>query len=426
MSLSWPDESAWQALATPLRAVLEPALARLDLRPRTLPEILPGWPGGPRLSPVGLHLDPALLGPGLRHPDDEEWAEAQPHLAGLALDRWRRAAGLVLEGIALAALEEEVGAPLPLAWWTLGPAAEAVDRAAPALGWLWPEAADLLARPEEGLAAAPRRAAWLVRWFRESGRPWALGERPALDAATWSDFGRWLEDPVHGPAGRAPLPLPRGSARPTGAAPLAPLSHHRLRRAAGAAGLALRWPGGGRDLAADEVVELLVGSVEGGLLALDEQSVLPTGTWRLSGGSVGERPGAARGIELTLHADGRIDLVFADAFAGPATAYLLDLGRQLGVSGTGQGRYRVVSAHGPGRGALVFDALEPGLLSVHPRFSGRFVLPAEAVLGPVSRALQVMKEVPWAFQVEGEELRLSAEVKGMATVLRLLRGEEPG
>lgn len=424
MTLSWPDEPAWQALAAPLRPVLEPALAALALRPSALPAILPGTSGGPRLSPAGLHLDPALLGPGAWHPDDQDWARAHPALAPLALDRWRRAAGLVLEGLALRALDELVGAPLPLSWWTLGPAAEAVDRADPALGWLWPELAMLLARPEVGLAQAPRRAAWLVRWFRHVGRPWVLGERPALTDADWADFGAWLDDLSRGPAAGCPVPLSRGDARALPAEPGAPLSFQRLRLVAGAAGAWVRAPGLEQGLAGQQQVELRVGSLAGGPPPVQVLPLLPAGTWRLVGGTAGERPGAARGIELCLRPDGELDMVFADAFAGPPTPYLLSLGKQLGVSGTGRGRYRVVGAEGPGRGTLIFDALQPDLLSVHPRFSGRFSLPAEAVLGPVHKALEAMVGVPWLFQHQGDTLLLSAEVWGMATVLRLAAGPE--
>ena len=429
MTLTWPDEPAWQALAAPLGPVLAPALAVLSLRPDVLPAILPGRSGGPRLSAAGLHLDPALLGPGAWHPDDQDWAAVHPHLAPLALDRWRRAAGLVLEGLALRALDELVGAPLPLSWWTLGPAAEAVDRAAPALGWLWPEAAELLERPEVGLAEAPRRAAWLVRWFRQTGRAWVPGERPDLDPGDWAAFGDWLQDLSHGPAADSPVPLRRGPARPPADVVMQPLSFRRLHLSAGAAGAWVRWPGGARGLAADQEAEVAVGSLRGGALVVEAEPLLAGGIWRLVGGSAGERPGAARGIELTLHPDGRIDMVFADAFAGPPTPYLLGLGRQLGVSGTGRGRYRVVRADGPGRGAVVFDALTPDLLSVHPRFSGRFSLPAEAVLGPVHKALEAMVGIPWDFRYQGDELLLTAELWGMATVLRLApgpEGQEPG
>lgn len=427
MPLRWPDETAWQTLADPLRSVLDPALERLSLRPLTLPPVVAAEPGGARVGAAGIRLDPALLGPGTWHPDDLDWAEGHPHLAALALDRWRRAAGLVLEGVALAALHEGVGAPLPDTWWTIGPAAEAVDRAVPELGWLWPEAADMLFHPEIGMMAEPRRAAWLVRWFRQTDRPWPLGERPDLADADWSAFGAWLEDLSHGPAAGCPVPLLRGPAREPHHVELAPLSHHRVHLSAGAAGATARWPGGVRALAAEEVVEAFVGTVHGGPLDVELDPLLPLGTWVLAGGTVGERPGAARGIELELHSDGSIDVIFADAFAGPPTPYLLGLAKQLGVSGTGTGRFHVVRADSPGHGALVFDDLSPGLLSVHPRFSGRFSLPAETVLGPVNKALAAMVGKVWDFRVEAEELRLETELFGATTVLRLQRpDEDPG
>lgn len=408
----WPDHAPWNALLQPIAGVVEAAAARLALRPRQ-PQ---AW----------ASLPEALLHPGAYAPDDQAWLEAHSDLAALALDRWRRAAGLLLEGLALAALEEEVGAPLPRAWWTIGPAAEAVDAAAPELGWLWPEAADLLRRPELGLQAGPRRAAWLVRWFRATGRPWPLGERPSLSAEDWDAFGAWLQDPVHGPSAQAPVPLfgPR-PASPTPEA-LPPLSFARLSVQPSAAGEQIAWPAGSRVLPAGPPVELWVGSVAGGPVLLDRQSLLPLGAWRFTGGAYGENAGAARGIELEFHADGRIDLVFADAFAGPPTPRLLELGSQFGVSGTGRGRFRVTQARGPGEGSLVFESLDPGLPSVHARFSGRFSLPAETFLGPARRAMEAMVhkdgEGPiWRFRLDGEVLKLETDAFGALVVLRLER-----
>jgi len=422
VNLRWPDDDAWAALAAPLQAVLEPALDRLSLRPAELPPVVAARPGEAGLTPRGIALDPSLLGPGTRHPLDDAWALDHPGVAALALDRWRRAAGLVLEGVALAGLQDEIGAPLPRTWWTLGPAADAVDRAAPELGWLWPEAADMLLHPEVGLAAAPRRGAWLLRWFRATERRWAVGERPQLDDDAWAAFGAWLDDLGHGPAADCPVPLSRGAAGAVDAAvDAAPLSFHRLRVEVGAAGAVVGWGSGRQALLPGDHHEVLVPVRGGGPVDVDLLPVLPPGAWRLAGGTVGERPGAARGIDLDLRPDGCIDMVFADAFAGPPTPYLLGLAKTVGVSGTGTGRYHLVRADGPGRGALRFDALTPDLLTVHPRLGGRFALPAETFLGPVNKALQAMTGVVWEFFADGDDLRLEAPVFGAHTVLRLER-----
>lgn len=410
MPFPWPDEPPWSALLQPIRGVVDAAAARLDLRPTQAP-------------PLARLLTPDLLAPGATTPDDQDWLEANPDLAPLAMDRWRRAAGLLLEGLAFAALEEEVGARLPRAWWTVGYAADAADRAAPELGWLWPEAADLLRRPEVGLAAAPRRAAWLLRWSRSVGRPWLLGERPTLDAADWAEFGRWLQDPRRGPAAQAPLPLHSTEPPPPPPEQLPPLAFARIGLRASPAGLHLQADGQDRLLTSGQSAELLVGSLGGGPLELRKTSVLPLGVWHLTGGSVSAGAGAARGIELDLHDDGRIDLVFADAFAGPPSGRLLELAAQFGVSGVGKGRFRVTEAHGLGQGCLVFDSLDPGLPSVHARFSGRFSLPAETFLGPATRAMEAMVGPTWRFRVEGECLRLESEIFGAPVVLRLERPE---
>lgn len=413
-----PAAPAWAALFSPLRPLLSAALDRLSLKPAVLPPVVVADDGRIGLTRRGIALDPALLGPAARLPDDDAWAAADPAVAALALDRWRRAAGAVLEGVALAGIAEELGGPAPATWWVLGPAAEAVDRAAPELGWLWPEAADLVRRPEVPLDQAPRRAGWLVRWWRQQGLPWVVGERPDLDPARWDAFGAWLDDPAHGPLSQAPAPIERGPAvLAQDARPIPPLAFQRVGIQAGPPGAVVRWPGGAILAASGERRTRLVGA---GALEVDD--ALPLGTWKLSAGTWGDRLGAARGIELDLRANGRLDLVFADAFAGPAAgSQILDLAAQFGVSGVGSGSYRVTRVDGPGQGVLVFDRLSADSLTVHPRFGGSFALPAAMFIDPVHRALAAMQGVDWRFAHKPDlgELHLSATIGGVSTVLRL-------
>ena len=86
-----------------------------------------------------MRLHPGLTVPELRHPRDQTWMEEQDvAVAPLALDRWRRCIGLILEAVELHSLAQELGqAPseLPMEWWSVGLAAEGVDRALPALGY---------------------------------------------------------------------------------------------------------------------------------------------------------------------------------------------------------------------------------------------------------------------------------------------------
>ena len=134
MSLDWPESPPWSELAHAVSPALDPALDRLSLRPGVLPALVAG-PATP--SAAELPLDPTLLGPALRTPEDEAWAESAPAgAAPLALDRFRRTIGLILEGVALRGLAEAAGEPLSRVsahWWARGRAALAVHRADPML-----------------------------------------------------------------------------------------------------------------------------------------------------------------------------------------------------------------------------------------------------------------------------------------------------
>ncbi|MDP2316827.1 MAG: hypothetical protein Q8P41_28305, partial [Pseudomonadota bacterium] len=129
MTPRFPDDPRWAALFAPVSTVLARALERLEPRPERLPAVVAGTPGVLlEVRPDGIALDPALLDPALHHPRDAAWLDRMPEeVHALALDRWRRAAATVLEGVALAAqaevpLPDDVGAP---AWWRPARAAEA-------------------------------------------------------------------------------------------------------------------------------------------------------------------------------------------------------------------------------------------------------------------------------------------------------------
>ena len=211
MTLYWPNEPSWLAL----RDSVEPGIASL-LEDHQL-QIYPASDDEPMMSVTddGMRLHEGLTGPEMRHPRDQMWMESQEAgVAPLALDRWRRCTGLILEAVELHSLAQELEtAPSELAmeWWSVGLAAEGVDRELPALGWLWPEAVDLLAHPEQGLNLYPRRGAWFFRWLHLQGI-----ERPPLSAAGielsmehWLEFGRWTRDRGRGPASLSPIPFPR-------------------------------------------------------------------------------------------------------------------------------------------------------------------------------------------------------------------------
>lgn len=430
MSLSWPQSESWPQLLAAIRPALLPALAALGVRPGEPPPVRAGREGEPcRVDAEGIHLDPALLGPGLRHPADEAWlARAPAGTEALALDRFRRTAGLVLEALALAGLAEEAGVDveeLATCWWARALAGEAADAADPHMGWLWPEAVDLLVHPEVGLAEAPRRGAWFARWRREQGRPLELEGLvpPEVSEAEWRAFGAWCRDRAHGPASRCPVPLPIPSDPGTDAhEPIAPLSHRLVRFEAPPAGLWLQGEAlpGGVGIPGGRSQTVLIGSVAGGQASVHTRSGGPVGTWMVEAGSGGGRLFAAQGLDLRLDADGAVELVADNAFAGPVDDDMLKLARQFGATGSGTGQWRTTEV-GPEGGMLVFDTLTLEDVTIHPRMARTFALPGKGWLGPVKRIFEVMQGAPLRYRLVGDVLELEGEVNGFEVSLRLAR-----
>jgi hypothetical protein len=394
MTLRFPDDARWPALFAPVSTVLTRALERLDPRPEILPPLIAGTPGVlVEVQPDGIALDPSLVDPteGNRHPVDAAWIARMPEeVHGLALDRWRRAAGAVLEGVALAAtpeagLPEDDGLrkdPSAPHWWRAACAAEAADLAAPELGLLWPALADWLATPERGVDDDAYRGAWFVRWRRVTAGPMWIVHEPE----TWLAFGAWLYEHA---APSAPLPLPVASAAP-GPWSAAPQSFRRVRVTAGPAGARVTTEGvavrAGEDagepvrLPAGERATVLVGSLPGGEASVDVAPAGPVGTWVLRAGRRAERVGAARGMELTLNADGTADVTMADAFIGPASEDALDLASRYGVSGLLVGTWRLVGFVGEDS-VIELGAVRPEAVTVHPRGRRGFAMPAGPMLG---------------------------------------------
>jgi len=399
----------------------------------SLPPLREGAPGVLfALSPEGIALDPGLLGPGLHHPGDARWVEDNPALVGLALDRWRRTSGAVLEALLLwkqARMQEISPGRLPLSWWNVGFAAEQIDRAAPHLGWLWPEAADLLRLPQQGVMSAPRRAAWYFRWrslLEQDGARRLSLNAPAVPEERWLQFGEWCRDRARGPSGQAPLQLPLASPSTALRWTAAPMSHHPVALQAGPGGL---FHGGAHlraALSGGEQRTVVAGALAGGAVTLRPRVCGPLGTWTLLDGSIGGRVGAARGIEISFRDDGRLQVTLADAFAGPPTGDILGLADRFGVSGEGWGRWRVSEARGEGSGSLILRELEVGQVTLHPRRRHRFALPAENWMGPVRRVLEMLDGAPLTFEItraEGREtLALRGEVSEREICLNLRRG----
>jgi hypothetical protein len=428
MELIWPAADVWGTL----RRALSPVIAHAH---EALPELgtIAVRSAAAGAAPLSLEdgavvLGSDLLGPGLHAQADADWlACAGEALAPLALDRWRRAAGLLLEGLLLHRLARTLGvaaAALPLDWRTLGWAADQVDVLDPELGWLWQPAAGLMATPQRSLSDEPRRGAWLLRWRQSVGRPVAAEALLdwSIDAADWAAFGAWCRDPMHGPDASCPLWLPVAAPGPLPEC-AAPLSHHPVAVEAGPAGLRVRSPhlNAVVRLGAGERRVLSLGSVAGGGMALDAQPGEAAGSWVLASGELGQRVGAARGVELQLREDGVVEISLANAFVGPISGDVLSLARRFGASGFGGGRWSATELGEVGCGTLVLTDLSVDHLTIHPRKGLQFALPGQAWLERLRSALDRLSGRELRYELRGDELRLATTLRSGELLLRLER-----
>jgi hypothetical protein len=440
LHLIWPEGPAWAAARAAVAPALHTLLHRLDLplpaafELRVLPDggppegaspdgALPdgALPDSAPLGPGALGLHPGLAGPALHLPADAALDDAG--LGGLGLDRFRRLVGAIAEGAAAAGL----AAGAPPGPWQIAAAADAVDHADPALGWAWGPAVGLLQAPAVSLLAQPRRGLWLLRWLEAQGRRPPPGAAPALSLADWLAFGRHVRDPARGPGAHLPLPVARASAVELDAATrLAPWSHLPLRLPGGPVPRALSFggahaPAEARSAADDRV--LLLASLDGGPVTFAARPLGPVGAWALRSGAVAGQLGAARGVELQLHADGRAELTAADAFLGPPTGPALDRAAALGVSGAAEGRWRCAADADGASGTLQVEGLDGGEAAVHGRGGRRFVLPADEWLGPVRAFLKALAGEPLTWRRGPDGLLVEGRVGGLPLELRLSPAE---
>ena len=428
MELIWPETNAWVSLQSALVPITTSSRSAFsDLGAIT---IAPGPPGNAMtLTDDGMLLGTDLLGPGLHAAADRDWlAREDPLLAPLALDRWRRTAGLLLEGLLLHQLARKLDHPpssLPLDWRTLGWAAEQVDQLDGRLGWLWQPAADLLVAPQRSLHDAPRRAAWLLRFLRSIDRAW--GEADLLDwtigRSDWAAFGRWCRDLAHGPAADCPIPLTAAAAAPIPGAVEA-LSHHPVRIQAPAAGLRVTSPDLDRPVALSghEQAVLSLGARHATPPVLEQAPGAAAGAWVIRSGEFEQRVGAARGIELVLKPNGRVSFTLANAFMGLVSGDMLSLASRFGASGFGGGRWSVTTLHdASGQGTLTLTDMSIDHLTIHPRKGLKFALPGQGWQERFNDALTRLSGRPIQFSTQGAEMTLSTIIRNSELMLRLDR-----
>jgi hypothetical protein len=412
MSITWPSGSTWTSLADAIRPGVQSGLSALGLPEPTL-TVQVGPPGGPLAGWSGdvLILHGSLAGPTMHAKGDAPDGGGPPELA---MDRWRRATGLVLEAAILTAAAEERSVPvaeLAESWHAQAAAADAVDRVSPALGWLWGPLAGLLAHPSASALDHPRRLAW---WLR--AHPDADDSLP--EAASWASFGKWLRDRHWGPLASCPLPLPMAApARPSNEpGPARALSHHILELQGGTNGT--RWSAshgaiaGTSTIPADQTIVAVLGVTEAAVVGVAPAASPPVGTWALTSGHFGAHVGAARGVELTLSANGRAELTGADAFVGPPTRELLAMADKYGVSGSATGRWRLTACNETSdAGALTLMGLD-GDATVHPRSGHGFAFPAGQWLDPVRGVLKTLDGRAIRWTRDGPAMTLRVDLNG--------------
>lgn len=353
-----------------------------------------------------LVLSELLEGPHTHHPD--EVGPLPP------MDRWRRAAGQVLEAAATLGIERAVGQPAADDWRWVGLAMDMVQLIAPSL-----HVAD------EGLALAvqtgfpgayPRAGAAVMKAFRVKGQdPWVRGlellRGGVLSSAEWLQIGEWV---LRADGARAHLPLPIDrvgeidipcAIDPWRWQPLTVPAHKRGGR------IEVEGPGRVEDpwAVAGAVHRTLAGATDD-VVQFWPSSGGPVGQWKVTSAEGFGQVMGARGLYFELDGAGRVQVTFANAFVGPLAA--VRMAEEVGTSGVVRGRW---SVGGPQR--LDFHELDDSSLTVHHR--GGFMMPARGF--GIQAWLQALQSDPWAWQVNGDRLVLRGQMHGAWVDVRLRR-----
>jgi hypothetical protein len=318
-------------------------------------------------------LDERLEGPAMHHPSEPD---AHP------LDRWRRAMGCVLEGVAWSQLAAQ-GLPRTPGWWQ-GAAVAMADEAAPYLGLLQSARVGAVERG----SVAGRGAALL------------FGRNADQQALAWSRELRQAEVLSRLEAGLSASGLAiDGDPRPL---PCHAAAFELCRIVATRQGVLAEvdWPVGKEPVAWVSLTPA----------ELSLRAAAVEGRWDLASTEVGGQILGARGVTLRFYRNGRADLLFADAFVGPLEA--LELARQMGHSGMSSGTWQAL---GPGR--IRFGAFSASPISMHQR-DGSGVMP-QVGFG-VTEWVAAIARTEWAINKRGSGLLLEGELMGMRVQMRLV------
>lgn len=397
-----------EALLAPVRRVVDAAGATLGLDGALRVELGDAPPWG-ALGPDRLILDRSLLGPGVHHAVDA--AGPVP-----PIDRWRRAAGVVLEALVTRAVEARLGHDAKPDWRWVGLAADVADALAPELCL---GAADLAAAVVVGdLGAQPRAGAAVYRWWRIRGTDPVerLGEwldGGVLSATEWRDIGAWVLDPL-GLAARLAVPVSRRDDLRLPAS-LSAWSWAMVRIDGGRTGVHAVADGDGS--VGDPWV------VSGGMLRtvaaaastaveVRESDAVPYGDWVLGSAEAMGQVFGARGLVFRFLDGGRFEAVLGDAFVGPLAA--LPVAEQVGTSGVVQARWEVAGAW-----SVLLSRVDASGLTLHGRRADRFAVPARGLV--LAEWLAELGEAPWTWAVQADRLVMRGRFRGLAVEVRFRR-----
>ncbi|MFT4626576.1 MAG: hypothetical protein ACI8PZ_005253 [Myxococcota bacterium] len=401
------DRDARELLA-PVEAVIADGLRELA---DDLPDLEVGIgdvPGTHQLDRHRLTLSTGLLGPGLHHP-------AEPVQPLPPMDRWRRAAGAVIESAALLVAARTLGRAPGRSWVWRGLAVHLADRAAPRLDLAAPELARAIVAGAPG--RFPRSGVAVMRAWEAAGddpvaRSFQVLRGAPISAREWVQIGSWVMDLERGPGALLPVlvqrPVPLDvpcTLMPWSWAPLRVPAHPRGGRVAvdGPGAVATAWA------VADTELRTLACATRG-KVTLRPESGGPIGRWAVASAQGFGQVLGARGVVFDFRTSGRCDIVLADAFVGPLAA--VDLGERMGTSGLVPARW---SVDGPNR--LRFHDVRTDSLTVHDRSADTFAMPARGF--GMGEWLTALGDAPWAWQQSADRLTLRGEMLGGGVEVRL-------
>ena len=266
------------------------------------------------------------------------------------LDRWRRAAGCVLEAVAIRGLSDHIQRKPREDWRWRGAAIHVVDTLAPDLNLASPDIAlavntgDVGAHPRAGVAVL---RAWQAKGHDPMQRVQYLLGGGVISAEEWLGLGEWILDPS-GAAASLPVVCTRSEAM-TVPGKLTPWSWRRVRCKSTPRGgkIGVEGAGGVSDgwIPAGVEGRTLAGATRAGcFLRLDPGG--PVGIWEVASAQGFGQVMGARGITFAFKVSGAVDVILADAFVGPLAS--VSVAGEVGTSGVVEGRWQVVGAHSVG------------------------------------------------------------------------------